>query len=198
MKAGSATKCSDRIETEYRLNNPVTARCCAPGFHLTIIMNTIEHQLTALKPVGQSDLARRILEIPQRKRQRQRDCVVGLAGLFTGIAATVAVVAFLPGRVVEVPVIPAISVIPATAGIQTSGLQPVSLDSGFHRNDRKYGNNDTVPDPLDLNEWIARYEKLLRYRPAAAYKPVVYTSVALPGGASPQEYRNKLLEEYQM
>ena len=30
MKAGSATQCSDRINTP---NDPVAARCCAPGFH---------------------------------------------------------------------------------------------------------------------------------------------------------------------
>ena len=33
MKAGSVTECSDRINTS---NDPVTTRCCAPGFHLSI------------------------------------------------------------------------------------------------------------------------------------------------------------------
>jgi len=68
-------------------------------------MNDIEQQLLTLKPAGQSDLARKILTISHRKRQRRRDCVVGLAGLLTGIAATLLVAIGLPGKVIEVPVV---------------------------------------------------------------------------------------------
>ena len=166
-------------------------------------MNVIEQQLSALKPSGQTELARRILAIPQRKRQRRRDCFVGLAGLLTGIAATLLAVIFLPGRAIEVPAA-------SVSHMEThTELEAGSVTECSDRIVPEYRlKNPVAPaiayapgfhldsDPIDLDAWIVRYEKLLKNRPAVVYKPVVYTPVSLPGGVSPLEYRNRLLEEF--
>jgi hypothetical protein len=180
-------------------------------------MNTIEQQLALLKPTTQPALARRILRIPHRRRQRRRDCLVGFAGLLTGIVATVLVMIHLPVEKIEVPGVQyvvvnhqpcEVSVIPAQAGIQTNDVRHVLLDSDFRRNDgrldsgfRRNDNlgwlesrSDIVADPLDLDAWFARYEKLLRHRREVASQTVV-TPLILQDGVSPLEYRNKLLEE---
>jgi len=187
----------------------------------------IESQLAALKPTGQPTLARRILDIPHRKRQRRRDCFVALGGLLTGIVATVLVMMFSHGGTEESapliaqgvppsaplnfsptreegreteetsvllraqnPVIPAHPVIPAKAGIQTNDKRLAVLDP------RLCVDGD-IADPLDLDVWIARYEKLLRHRQMASrtvYIPPV-TPPVLPDGMSPLEYRQTLLTE---
>jgi hypothetical protein len=154
--------------------------------------NNIENRLAALKPAGQSTLARRILAIPHRRRQRRRDCLVGLAGLLTGITATVLVMMYLPARTVEVPVVEFVvkqePVIPAQAGNQTEYVAPARLDS-------RLCGNDATTDPFDLDAWIVRYEKLLRNRQITAKPSFVDVPVVMPGGISPLEYRNRLLEE---
>jgi len=184
-------------------------------------MNTIESQLAALRPTTHPALARRILDIPHRRRQRRRDCFVGLGGLLTGIAATVLVMLFVHGGTEEsaplvaqgvppsAPLYPSPireegretgepsvllraqnTVIPAQAGIQTNDENAVSLDPRLR-------GGDGTPDPLDLDAWIARYERLLRHRQVASrtvFAPPA-TMPILPGGMSPLEYRQTLLAE---
>jgi hypothetical protein len=180
-------------------------------------MNDIETQLATLKPAGQSELARKILEIPHRRRQRRRDLFVGLTGLLTGIAATVLVMLSLQTadgvrQTADGRRQTAANDLAGTPVLETAVLETVdvkerhsrvggnlderrySLDSRFRGNDRE-GWNDREPD---IDAWIARYEILLRHRPTLAYQPVVYAPVSMPGGVSPLEYRNKLLEGYTM
>ena len=168
-------------------------------------MTTIEQQLSALQPARQTELTRRILEIPQRRRQRRRDYVVGVAGLLTGIAATLLVVMTLPGKIVEVPVV-FVSHTEAHAELEAGSVTEcsdriapeyrlknpvapaIAYAPGFHSD----------PDPIDLDALIARYEKLLRHRREAANRFVVVTPKTpstMSDGVSPWEYRKKLLEE---
>ena len=168
----------------------------------------IEHHLSTLKPANQPELARRILAIPAHRRQRRRDCVFGFGGLLTGIAATLLVVMWLPSATVEVAMVQYVvvddqpnevarhsdvfAVIPAEAGIQTNDSQPAPLDSGFRRND------DAGYNPIDLDEWIARYERLLRHRHETASRTTFVrprTMTVSFNGVSPLEYRNKLMQE---
>jgi len=178
-------------------------------------MNTTEHKLSALQPARQTELARRILEIPQRRRQRRRDCVVGVAGLLTGIAATLLVVMGLPGVIDNR--ISAVQEVPNSFHAQrheghkeeaeTKTLCPLCL---CEKQNESYVKQEVPaprfhavyePDPIDLDALIARYEKLLRHRRDAANRFVVVTPIlpaTMPDGVSPWEYRKKLLEEYTM
>jgi hypothetical protein len=135
----------------------------------------IESQLSTLKPTGQSDLARRILAISHRKRQRRRDCFVGLTGLLTGIAATVLVMFSLAenGRHSR------------ESGNLDARYEYNSLDPCLRRGDEE----------IDLDVWIARYEKLLRHRRETTTYSVMTTPTVMPNGMSPLEYRNMLLQE---
>ena len=161
-------------------------------------MNTIEQQLSALQPARQTALAWRILAISQRRRQRRRDCVVGIAGLLTGIAATLLVVMTLPGRMIEVPVV-------QIEYIQTherGGVSPPVADAlaQTHReaNAAPLVRYDADYAPIDLDALIARYEKLLRHRSETASRFATVTPKipsTMPGGVSPLEYRKKLLEK---
>jgi hypothetical protein len=158
---------------------------------LTIIMtHDIERQLSTLKPAGHPELAQKILAIPHRRRQRRRDCFVGLTGLLTGIAATVLVMLSLQtadGR-------------RQTAANDLAGTPVLATAEErlrFSRPERIETATDGL-DPIDIDAWNARYEILLRHRPTLAYQPVVYAPVSMPGGVSPLEYRNRLLEEYMM
>ncbi|MCL2005065.1 MAG: hypothetical protein FWG73_02765 [Planctomycetaceae bacterium] len=166
-------------------------------------MNTIEHKLSALKPVGQPELARRILDTHHRRRQRRRDCFVAFAGLLTGIAATLVVVLSLPGKVVEVSSVQYVFINEQPndrAGHASASRNPdastpsVPLDFGVRRND------DMNPDSIDIEAWIARYERLFRHRRETASRFVVIPQKPpiLPEGVSLWEYRQSLLEKLQV
>jgi len=172
-------------------------------------MNDIEQQLLILKPVGQPDLARKILAIPHRKRQRRRDCFFAFGGLLTGIAATVLVMVatqtaaeYLAGTtdVLEV------AVNQNPHAIDRHSREGGNLDVNVNINplaprlrggdDIRWG--DVVADPIDLDAWIARYDKLFRHRREAASVSITVKPIAvpmLPDGMSPLEYRGKLLAE---
>jgi hypothetical protein len=152
----------------------------------------IERQLSALQPAGQSELAKKILAIPHRRRQRRRDCVVGFAGLLTGVAATVLVMIHLPVEKIEVPVVQYIAVENTQPPRHFAAQNVPPPREGNFRN-ALAGQADA--EPIDLDVWIARYEKLLRNRRETASQAIVITPVVMPGGVSPLEYRNNLLRE---
>ena len=164
-------------------------------------MNNIEKQLSALKPAGQSDLARRILAVPQRRRQRRRDCLVGLGGLLTGIAATLLVVLALPDEdkgtqtAVQLNTVLPAEVSPSDVFTPPSRLSPALPPGGRQPTLNAVETNFAHYDSIDLDELIARYEMLLKNRPAVLDKPAVYTPVSFPGGIPPLEYRKQLLKE---
>jgi len=188
---------------------------------LTIIrtMYDIETQLAALKPTGQTPLARRILDIPHRRRQRHRDCFVGLGGLLTGIAATVLVMVATQtadGRrqtaaeyLAGTPVAQEVAInqnLLSPVGERVRGEtgdtarsphpSPFPEGEGTLVTPRPAGEGNYT-DPLDLDAWIARYEKLLRHRQLVSR--TVYTlpvtMPVLPDRMSPLEYRDRLLLE---
>jgi hypothetical protein len=157
----------------------------------------IENQLLTLKPAGQTNLARRILETQYRRRQRHRDCFVALGGLLTGIAATLLVVVMVLPDQGQGRYPTAVAGTSATAGMSPiedvyPAPQSTTADVAVRQSATytEYRLND-----IDLDAMFARYEKLLRNRPIVAHKPVVYTPVLMPGGVSPMEYRQKLLDE---
>jgi len=212
MKAGSATKCSDRLV--HRLIRSL--RCAPFPAFIEVIMTTIEQQLSALQPARQTELARRILEIPRRRRQRRRDCVVGLAGLLTGIATTLLVVMLLHGTSEgnladssfadkgSQPTAGRLSAVlrteipPDDVVAAPSRLPPTLPPGGRQPTLNTIETNIAGPDPIDLDALIARYEKLLRNRRETANRFVVTTPIlpsTMPDGVSPWEYRKKLLEE---
>ena len=169
-------------------------------------MYDIETQLAALKPTGQTPLARRILDVSSRRRQRRRDCFVGLGGLLTGIAATVLVMVFPFAETMEP--MPVVVYVPVVQEVVFS--EPVAapkIDFAQRHEGHKEMKNSFVSfvplcetnttDPLDLDVWIARYEKLLRHRQLVSR--TVYTlpvtMPVLPDRMSPLEYRDRLLLE---
>ena len=153
--------------------------------------------LSTLQPTSQPELARRLLDISYRRRQRQRDCFAGLAGLLTGIAATLLVMVCLFGAQVQRNFTPTVYNVPSPQRGEgrESGRIDQRMQSPFPEGEGTYLRR-AYTQPLDIDEWIARYEKLLRHRPAVVYKPVVYMPAALPEGVSPLEYRNRLLEDF--
>ena len=191
-------------------------------------MNTIENQLSTLKPATQAALARRILDVSSRRRQcrqqRRRDCFVGLTGLLTGIAATVLVMMFPFTATEPTTVYVYVPVVQEVAGNQNPHI--IDHHPVIDRHSREGGNPDERiaslaprlrggdqsavadstarrsvatfdPDSLDLDVWIARYEKLLRHRLEVASRTVYVPPIAtptLPDGMSPWEYRRRLLE----
>jgi len=164
-------------------------------------MTTIEHQLSALQPAKQTELARRILEIPQRRRQRRRDCVVALGGLLSGIAATLLVVITLPARIIEVPVVQIEYIQTHERGGVSPPVADVLVQTHRGANAAPLVRYDADYDFIDLDALIARYEKLLRHRSETANRFVVVTPkipTTTPDGVSPWEYRKKLLEECTM
>jgi hypothetical protein len=155
----------------------------------------IETQLLALRPTGQTSLARKILAIPHRRRQRRRDLFVGLTGLLTGIAATVLVMLSLPAEKIEVPVVQYV-VVNAVPDNEPDTVVSAKAETPAKEEYVHVSRLTGYAEPIDLDAWIARYEKLLRHRPAVAYQLVVFAPVSMPGGVSPLEYRNKLLAEF--
>ena len=163
----------------------------------------IEHQLTTLKPARQPELARKILahEIlqgPHRRRQRRRDCFVALGGLLTGIAATLLVVVCLPVDKGRQPTAVAVACgTPHSSPTELVPTAPSRLSPTLPPGGRQptFNTVDTNDETIDLDAWLARYEKLLRNRPVMAYKPTVYTRVVTPSDVNPMEYRNRLMEE---
>jgi len=162
--------------------------------------NTIESQLAALKPTSRPALARRILEIPYRRRQRRRDCFVGFGGLLTGIAVTVLVMLLPLAETVEpIPVVVYVPVVQEVVVSQKPLSHLGSEEGTQNRLLRAFVPlcETNTPDPLDLDVWIARYERLLRHRQVTSrtvYVPPV-TAPVLPDGMSPLEYRQTLLTE---
>ena len=168
--------------------------------------NDIEHQLVMLQPAHQPELARQILATSYRRRQRRRDCFVGLAGLLTGIAATVLVMTFPFAQVESIPVVyeppraggvsPPVVAPNESSVVQTGGLRPPLL-----RNETPVRSEMFLREEMfDLDVWIARYEKLLQNRRESAHQSVIIVpprSVpVLPDGMSPLEYQEKLLREF--
>ena len=176
-------------------------------------MNTIENQLSTLKPATQAALARRILDVSSRRRQcrqqRRRDCFVGLTGLLTGIAATVLVMMFPFTATEPTTVYVYVPVVQEVAGNQNPHI--IDHHPVIDRHSREGGNPDEradstarrsvatfEPDSLDLDVWIARYEKLFRHRLEVASRTVYVPPITAPvlsDGISPWEWRSKLLTE---
>jgi hypothetical protein len=160
-------------------------------------MNDLELKLPTLLPAKQPELTRRILAVSHRKRQRRRDCFVGLGGLLTGIAATLLLVVFLPGTVPQWHNANAPPPVEEHFAQQNDGVvASVATLEPDHPAATQHPSKGGELDSPNIDMLLARYEKLLRNRPAA-YKPVVYISNALPEGVNPLEYRNRLLSELQ-
>ena len=160
----------------------------------------IEHHLSTLKPANQAELARRILAIPAQRRQRRRDCVFGFGGLLTGIVATLMVVMWLPSATVEVAVVQYVE------DAQERAIVSPQLDideSAWEESLAEHQGANSPPllrdtAPIDLDEWIVRYEGLFRHR----YETASRTTFVRPrtisvsfNGDSPLEYRNRLMQE---
>ena len=153
----------------------------------------IEHQLSTLKPLGQARLAHRILQSSLHRRQRRRDCVFGFGGLLTGIAATLLVMVFISAPNVEVAHTYEHSDVSPTVDIDQSDRVETLAER------REVPALPLVRDyePIDLDEWIARYERLLRHRREIASRNVAPRRNILvsPDGINPLEYRNRLMLE---
>jgi hypothetical protein len=152
---------------------------------MIITMHDIESQLAALKPTRQPELARRILDIPHRRWQRRRDCFVGLAGLLTGIAATVVVMVSFAAKVEPVYVVQIVERQQTADGRQQQNDEPAKVPVVIVKN----------VEPIDLDAMIAQYEKMLRHRQEWASKQIAVTPRVVSvssGGVS----RDELMKEF--